>query len=384
MSGKNKNKMQIQMQMEERLKSLLNPWYGSLEDPAQAQELVLKEILDGYEKTRYGSDAGKISSIEDFRESFPIVTFKSLKPHIEKVKLGDFHELLVEAPVEWAMTRGTTGESKVVPMTKTDLNQRVGCGPRGLLNFVYRTKRYDILEGYCLNLNFPSVVGQMRVGTNEVNYGYSSGIYAKHNAKKSRLNLVPEQEEIDTLGKGITKKDWEKRFDLAYNEAKDKRVTLLIGVTQTIIQFGSYLKKKYGLYPKDRWNMDLLVCTSIAGINTKYKPSLMGLYGDTSIVEIYGATEGMYGQQIDDRPFIVPNYDVYFFEVETRKGMKMLYEMRKGETGSLVVSSCLFPRYRIGDLIKCVSTDYNYYTVIGREKRFARIKHLFERVFDTF
>jgi hypothetical protein len=58
--------------------------------------------------------------------------------------------------------------------------------------------------------------------------------------------------------------------------------------------------------------------------------------------------------------------------------------MRKGEIGSLVVSSCLFPRYRIGDLIKCVGSNYNYYTVIGREKRFARIKHLFERIFDTF
>ena len=374
----------MQIQMEEKLKSLLNPWYESLEDPAQAQKLVLKEILNGYKQTRYGSKSGKVSSIEDFRESFPIVTFESLKPHIEKVKHGNFNELLAEAPVEWAMTRGTTGESKIVPMTKTDLNQRVVCGPRGLLNFVYRTKRYDILKGYCLNLNFPSVVGQMRVGTNEVNYGYSSGIYAKHNAKKSRLNLVPEQEEIDALGGGITKKDWEKRFDLAYNEAKDKRVTMLIGVTQTTIEMRSTLIKKYGLYPKNRWNMDLLVCTSIAGINTKYKLALKGLYGDVSVVEIYGATEGMYGQQIDDRPFIVPNYDVYFFEVETKKGIKMLYEMKKGEIGSLVVSSCLFPRYKIGDLIKCVDTNYNYYTVIGREKRFAMIKHLFERIFDTF
>jgi hypothetical protein len=32
----------------------------------------------------------------------------------------------------------------------------------------------------------------------------------------------------------------------------------------------------------------------------------------------------------------VPNYDVYFFEVETRSGVKMLHEMRPGEMGSMV------------------------------------------------
>ena len=94
-----------------------------------------------------------------------------------------------------------------------------------------------------------------------------------------------------------------------------------------------------------------------------------------------GATEGMYGQQIDNRPFVVPNYDVYFFEVETRKGVKMLYEMRKGEIGSLVISSCLFPRYKIGDLIK--SAGNNYYTVIGRDKRFAKLKHLSDWIFSV-
>ena len=370
--------------MQERLRLVLNPWYESLKEPIRSQKLVLKRIMGGYEETRFGSErnAGEISSIEDFRKIFPVVTFECLKPHIEKVKQGNFHEVLPDVPIEWAMTRGTTGKSKLIPMTKTDLDQRVACGSRGLLNFVYRTKRYDILKGYCLNLNFPSTVGSMRVGNDEVNYGYSSGIYAKYNAKEARLNLVPKQEEIDALGKGITKRDWENRFDLAYNEAKDKRVTMLIGVTQTIIQFGSYLKKKHDLYPKDIWNMDLLVCTSITGINTKYKPSLKGLYGDVSVVEIYGATEGMYAQQIDDRPYVVPNYDTYFFEVETKKTMKMLCELRKGEIGSLVVSSCLFPRYKIGDLIKCVAG--NSYTVIGREKRFTRIKHLFDRMFDTF
>ena len=71
---------------------------------------------------------------------------------------GDFKVLLPELPFEWAMTRGTTDESKVVPVTKTDLEQRMVCSPRALLNYAHRTKSYDTLKGYDLNLNFPSII----------------------------------------------------------------------------------------------------------------------------------------------------------------------------------------------------------------------------------
>ena len=41
----------------------------------------------------------------------------------------------------------------------------------------------------------------------------------------------------------------------------------------------------------------------------------------------------------------MPNYDLFFFEVETRTGIKMLHEMRPDEMGSLVVSTPILPRY---------------------------------------
>ena len=37
-----------------------------------------------------------------------------------------------------------------------------------------------------------------------------------------RVSLLPRQEEIDALGSGVGRKDWEKRFDLAYQMAKTK------------------------------------------------------------------------------------------------------------------------------------------------------------------
>ena len=363
------------------LEAILKPWYESLEEPENAQETTLAKLLQGYQQTRYGEEHGasEISAIQEFRKSFPVLTFRELRPYLETVMESDFRVIIPEPPVEWAMTRGTTGQSKYVPLTAADIDQRVACGSRALLNYVYRNDRYDILEGWDLNLNFPSVAGSITVAGKDIPYGYSSGIYARHNAQRTQLKIVPSQEHIDALGGGITPRDWEQRFELAYNEAKDKDITVVIGVTQTLLQFASYLRKARNVYPKDLWDIDLLICTSIAGIQTKYKPALRALYGDAAISEIYGATEGLYAQQLDTKPYVVPNYDTYFFEVMTGRSIKMLHELRRYEYGAIIVSSCLFPRYRIGDLIWCMGNGY--YRVIGRERRFPLLRHLFDTAF---
>jgi phenylacetate-coenzyme A ligase PaaK-like adenylate-forming protein len=105
---------------------------------------------------------------------------------------------------------------------------------------------------------------------------------------------------------------------------------------------------------------------SVPGINTRYQPSLNALYGPAAIREIYGTTEGMFGQQRDEKRAWVPNYDLFFFEVQTRAGIKMLHEMRPGEMGGLVVSTPVLPRYRIGDLI--LALEPPYFRCIGREE----------------
>ena len=104
---------------------------------------------------------------------------------------------------------------------------------------------------------------------------------------------------------------------------------------------------------------------SVPGINTRYEPALTALYGPVAIREIYGATEGMFGQQKDERRAWVPNYDLFFFEVGTRSGIKLLYEMRPGEMGSLIVSTPILPRYKIGDMIRAYRAPY--FRCIGRD-----------------
>jgi len=359
------------------LDHMLKPWHQSLADPAGAQETVLHDLLQDYAKTGYGSQHGAehIGTLEDYRRAFPVTPYEGgFKPLIERVMGGEVSLLLWEEPVGWAITRGTTkGESKFIPMTPKDLGMRVSAG-RAVMNYVAASKKFEIFSGVNLNLNFPSVVGTVEVNGREIEYGYSSGIYTRHVSRSTPVTSAPTQEEIDALGGGKTLRDWEARFDLAYQTCKDQNVSLVGGVAPTALQFGRYLKKKQGLYPKDLWLTAVMTLGSTPGINTRHQPALQAMYGRQAVVrEIYGATEGMFGQQLDEARAWSPNYDLFFFEVETRSGVKMLHEMRPGELGSLVVSTPILPRYKIGDLV--LAFEGPYFRCIGREKGWTPMQY---------
>jgi len=368
----------------EQLKALLQPWHEAAADPAHAQEAVLHRLLQFYAQTGYGRQhsAGQIDNLADYRRAFPVATYDDdFKPLIQQVMAGEVDLLLSEEPVGWAITRGTTkGESKFIPMTPTDLRMRVSAG-RAMMNYVATTGRYDLFQGVNLNLNFPSVVGTLRVGERELEYGYSSGIYTKFVSASTPIRSAPTQDEIDALGGGKTQSDWDARFELAYQKCKDENVTLVGGVAPTAVLFGRYLHRAHGIYPKDLWQTQIMTLGSVPGINTTYVAALNALYGRPAIREIYGATEGMFGQQRDERRAWVPNYDLFFFEVETRAGIKMLHEMRRGEMGSLVVSTPILPRYKIGDQILAMQPPY--YRCIGRDKWWMPLRYAWDE-FRTF
>ena len=360
----------------EILTPLVEPWYSSLSDPAGAQDETLRRLLAGYARTAYGSarSASSIGDVTAYRQSFPVVRYADLLPRIEEVRRGRYSSLIPEPVQRWVMTRGSTGAPKLFPATETHLSEVLAVGARALVNFVIRTGDESILDGGVLNLNFPSEVASLQGPAGEERYGYSSGTYAKLNPSFGKTTLVPRQEEIDSLGGGITKADWERRFDLVYEAASDADIACTMGVTPVILSFARYLRRRKHDLPKRLWKMKALFCTSVAKIQTRYAPALRALYGSTSVVEMYTATEGIFAQQKDENPYVSPNYDVYLFEVLTRGGVKMLHELRPREWGRLVVSTPVFPRYDIGDYVE--SLGKGYFRVIGRAKLSTAVEHV--------
>jgi hypothetical protein len=165
---------------------------------------------------------------------------------------------------------------KVLPTNETHLSQIPFAGARAIVNFALK-KKMDILKKNVLNLNFPSEV--FSTSTGEL-FGYSSSTYAKLHPSLDAANLVPTQEEIDSPGGGIERKDWEERFSLAYGGASLYDMGCIMGVTPVLLAFARFMKKKYDLLPKEIWNMDALFCTSVAKIHSKYGPELKHLLGE--------------------------------------------------------------------------------------------------------
>ena len=355
----------------ELLRAFVEPWYESLRNPDRSQQEVLANLLKGYSKTEYGESLGAdtVGSADAYRRAFPVVGYSSLGPYIDRVRSGDYHALLPEPVARWVMTRGTTGRPKEIPTTETHLGLILAAGARSIINFGLK-KRSSVLERSVLNLNFPSEVTTIE---GNVPVGYSSGTYAKLNPGLGSATLVPSQGEVDELGPGITNEDWEKRFELAYQRAKDADVGSTMGVTPVILSFARFLKRRHGILPRSVWNLDALFCTSVAKIHTKYAPQLRHYFGDVPVVEMYTATEGVFAQQQDDLPYVCPNYDSYFFEVETGGSCRMLHELKRGEWGKLIVSTPLFPRYDIGDLIE--AQGKGYYRVLGRTTFGVKAEH---------
>ena len=357
------------------LEAIVDPWYRSLDEPAESQLRVLRSLLKGYSATEYGRLHGAegVSDASDYASSFPITNYQGYSGLLNHVQAGRPSVLLPEPVVRWVMTRGTTGRPKMIPATEAHLSLILSMGARAIVNFALRGESKVLSRGV-LNLNFPSEVGSVESRVGGGSYGYSSGTYAKLNPELGQAALVPRQEEIDGIGPGIKKADWERRFELVYSRALHEDIGCVMGVTPVIVAFARHVRRRHGVSPKGLWHLDALFCTSVAKIQTAYAPLLRHLFGDIPVVEMYTATEGVFAQQLDDLPYVLPNFDGYYFEAKTGNGLKMLHEMKRGEWGRLVVSTPIFPRYDIGDFIE--AEGKNYFRVLGRAKRTVALEHI--------
>ena len=258
----------------------LRPWYEGLSDPKQAQERTLIELLKAYSRTAYGKErgAGEIKDVEGFRRGFPKMDYGKLTNLLEPVKKGDYQAFLSEPPEAWVMTRGTTGTPKVLPVTNKHLQQVLGFGARALLNLLERNP--GMTAGKMLNLSFPSRVTTIEIGGGELEYGYSSGTYSRLLPTLGDAFLVPNQTEIDGLGPGIGRADWERRFELAYERARDHEMFAAIGVAPVILSFARHVKRVHGKIPGEIWDLEAVIATSVRKIHSRYAPLFSFYYFD--------------------------------------------------------------------------------------------------------
>jgi GH3 auxin-responsive promoter len=88
--------------------------------PVQAQERLLRQILETNADTEFGRHHGfgDITSFQQFQEQVPIAAYEDLEPYITEEMNGRPNQLTKEPPVLFTTTSGTTGNRKYIPMTR--------------------------------------------------------------------------------------------------------------------------------------------------------------------------------------------------------------------------------------------------------------------------
>lgn len=87
--------------------------------PAEAQARVLRSILSAGADTVFGREHGfaTIRTPRDFARQVPVRDYEALRPWMARVVAGEARVLTAEAPFAFAVTSGTAGEPKFIPVT---------------------------------------------------------------------------------------------------------------------------------------------------------------------------------------------------------------------------------------------------------------------------
>ena len=148
-------------------------WHQLTSKPQQIQDELLLDILERNRATRFGRDRyfKSIRSLGDYRHQVAIADYERLRPYVDLVQNGERDAITAEAIDMFAMTSGSTGEPKLIPVTaKTRENHR-----QLTRLWYYRAlvDHPDLFKGKLLGAISPTVEGKTTSG---IPFGAASGL----------------------------------------------------------------------------------------------------------------------------------------------------------------------------------------------------------------
>lgn len=155
--------------------STLKRYREECKDPGGTQERLLQGIIRRNATSAFGRRHrfGSLKTLFDFQNAVPLGSYESLSPYIQAALNGEPSQLTVEAPVFFAITSGTTGPSKYIPVTK-ESGIRKSQLTRVWLSGLYRDHP-TIFDGRILAVVSPAVESYSPSGTpcgSESGHGY--------------------------------------------------------------------------------------------------------------------------------------------------------------------------------------------------------------------
>ena len=88
-------------------------------DPDDVQLRLLRRILDANADSAFGREHGfaSISGFEEYREAVQVGDYEAVRPWVGRIMAGESRVLTRDDPYLFAMTSGTAGQPKLIPVT---------------------------------------------------------------------------------------------------------------------------------------------------------------------------------------------------------------------------------------------------------------------------
>ncbi len=344
--------------------------------PNEVQDEWFENLITSAENTEWGKkyDYKSIESVQDFRQRFPIQTYDTLKPYIERMMKGE-QNVLWPSEIKWfAKSSGTTSDrSKFIPVSEEAMEECHFKGGKDMLT-LYCNNRPEakLFTGKTLVLGGSHQINQLNTDSY---YGDLSAVLLKNLPLWAEFYRTPELS-VTLL------ENYEEKIEKIARITQLQNVTAISGVPTWNIVLAKRLLELTG---KDNlleiWpNLELYVHGAVSF--TPYRDHFKKLIPNKEMyyMETYNASEGFFGiQDLSDSEemLLMLDYGVFyeFLPVEhlfdEDPQTLLLDQVVAGTNYALIIStnSGLW-RYMIGDTVQFTSLSPFRIRITGRTKHF--------------
>ncbi len=344
--------------------------------PNEVQKEWFENLIATAENTEWGKkyDYKSIENVDDFRQRFPIQTYDTLKPYIERMMNGA-QNVLWPSEIKWfAKSSGTTSDrSKFIPVSEEAMEECHFKGGKDMIT-LYCNNRPEskLFTGKTLVLGGSHQINQLNTDSY---YGDLSAVILKNLPLWAEFYHTPEL--------AITLiENYEEKIEKIAQITQHVNVTGISGVPTWNIVLAKRLLEITG---KDNlleiWpNLELYVHGAVSF--TPYRDHFKKLVPSDTMyyMETYNASEGFFGiqdQSDSEEMLLMLDYGVFYeflplenlFDDDPQT--LLLDQVEIGKNYALIIStnSGLW-RYLIGDTVQFTSLSPFRIRITGRTKHF--------------